>query len=86
MSMDIKDELISKNETADLLRLFGAEHNAIAVVMGVHKVQATKVSCLQEDCKYNQDSMCTKDEITLYGSHCCDGGCDDGWELKEEEL
>ena len=48
-------------------------------------VQATKVSCMLNDCKYNQDSMCTKDEITLYDSHCFDGGCDDGWEIREEE-
>ena len=45
----------------------------------------TTVYCLLEECMYNEDAICTKDEITLDAEHYCDGGCDNGWELKGEE-
>lgn len=44
-----------------------------------------KVNCLLEECIYNIETICTKDEITLYDEHPCCGGCDDGWEFANEE-
>lgn len=45
----------------------------------------TKVTCYLEECVHNKDCICTKDEITLDSEHYCVGGCDDGWEIPEEE-
>lgn len=45
----------------------------------------TNVICYMEDCAYcREDCVCTKDEITLDSEHLCDGGCDDGWEVKDK--
>lgn len=44
-----------------------------------------KVNCLLEECIYNIETICTKDEITLSDEHSCCGGCDDGWEFANEE-
>ena len=93
MSIKIENVLISRQDAghliSDFYRAIGLTDNKMmALREGIEEMpsaQATKVSCLLRDCKYNQDSICTKDEITLYESHCCDGGCDDGWEIRETE-
>ena len=45
----------------------------------------TKVNCFLEECIFNKDCECTRDEITLDEDHMCIGGCDDGWVFEEEE-
>lgn len=45
----------------------------------------TKVNCFLDICEYNQNHICTKDEITLDKEHSCTGGCDYGWEIKDED-
>lgn len=45
----------------------------------------TKVKCFLEKCEYNQDCICTKDEIELNELHICYGGCDNGWEIKKDD-
>lgn len=45
----------------------------------------TKVNCFLEKCEYNKNYICTKDEIILDEEHSCVGGCDDGWEIKEDD-
>lgn len=45
----------------------------------------TTVFCLLDKCDYNQNCICTREEITLGEEHSCVGGCDDGWKIKEED-
>jgi hypothetical protein len=45
----------------------------------------TKVNSYLEECVHNKDMVCTKDAITLDSEHYCIGGCDDGWEIPEED-
>ena len=45
----------------------------------------TMVNCLLDKCEYNRDCFCTREEITLDKEHSCTGGCDDGWEIKDED-
>lgn len=47
--------------------------------------RGTVVNCLLDKCDYNQDCICTREEITLSEEHYCVGGCDDGWKIKEED-
>ena len=44
----------------------------------------TKVNCGLEICRNNKDGICAAGEISLAGSHYCDGGCDSGWDIPEE--
>ena len=44
----------------------------------------TNVICFMENCIYCKEEVCTRDEITIYEDHVCDGGCDDGWDVEED--
>lgn len=43
------------------------------------------VSCDLDRCRYNHVGTCTAEEIYLSADHICDGGCDDGWIIAEED-
>lgn len=45
----------------------------------------TKVNCFVEECNFCKDYVCTNTEITLNDEHSCYGGCDNGWDIPEEE-
>ncbi len=50
-----------------------------------------KVLCGLEACKYNRWSdedlsfICEAETIEVYSEHVCNGGCDEGWVLPDEE-
>lgn len=50
-----------------------------------------KVLCDLEKCKFCKwedgtgEFVCQADIISLSSEHYCDGGCDEGWEIWEEE-
>ena len=45
----------------------------------------TEVNCFLEECVHNKNNICTKDVIYLEDEHSCEGGCDEGWDIPEEE-
>ena len=45
----------------------------------------THVNCDMYDCVNCDDGECTAEEISLNEGHVCDGGCDEGWRMKEDE-
>lgn len=45
----------------------------------------TIVNCGLEECEHCRDGICTTDEISLDEEHCCNGGCDYGWKMKDED-
>lgn len=58
---------------------------ACYVVLERKSQKRTNVECFLTKCRYNEECACTKERIVLDEEHCCDGGCDDGWEIREEE-
>lgn len=47
--------------------------------------RGTVVTCGIDKCKHNDDGLCKAESIYLSEDHDCDGGCDDGWDIDEEE-
>lgn len=47
--------------------------------------RGTVVTCGINKCKHNDDGLCKAESIYLSEDHDCDGGCDDGWDIDEEE-
>lgn len=45
----------------------------------------TTVMCGIDKCKNNVDGLCIGKYIYLSEDHSCDGGCDVGWDIDEEE-
>jgi hypothetical protein len=45
----------------------------------------TLVECYLEECEFCKDNYCTASDIVLNAEHDCDGGCDYGWSIPEEE-
>lgn len=45
----------------------------------------TKVTCFLEECIHNKNQICGRDSIILDKEHDCEGGCDYGWSIPEEE-
>lgn len=47
--------------------------------------RGTVVNCFLDKCEYNRGCICTRSEIILDEEHSCVGGCDNGWEIKEDD-
>jgi len=45
----------------------------------------TLVECYLEECEFCKDNYCIASDIVLNAEHDCNGGCDYGWSIPEEE-
>ena len=61
--------------------------NATRLLNSYGKSKHTKVTCMLENCKFcdSENQICTNEKIYLADDHYCIGGCDDGWEIDEQD-